>query len=97
MEKHLIEKWQNNTMDEVDEEMFKARLKVVQDKVRNAMSILHDVIDNNEDELAIMGIKMIFYVDSTYFKRPVGGCKVLAGPKPDLREWAEHIKDKCKE
>ena len=97
MEKHLIEKWQNGTMDEVDMEMFKARLKVVQDKVCNAMSILHDVIDNNEDELAIMGIKMIFYVDSIHPKSPVGGCKVLTGPKSELREWAEHIKDVCKE
>ena len=97
MEKHLIEKWQNGTMDEVDKEMFKARLKVVQDKVCNAMSILHDVVDNNEDELAIMGVKMIIYVDSTYPKSAVGGCKVLAGPKPDLCEWADHIKDVCKE
>lgn len=97
MEKHLIEKWQKGTMDKVDTEMFKARLRVVKDKVCNAMSILHDVIDNNEDELDIMGVKMIFYVDSTYPKSPVGGCKVLMGPKRDLCEWADNIKDVCKE
>lgn len=97
MEKHLIEKWRNGTMDEVDKEMFKARLNVVQDKVCKAMDLIHEVIDDNEDELAIMGIKMIVYVDSIYPKSPVGGCKVLTGPKPELREWADHIKDVCKE
>ena len=97
MEKHLIEKWKNGTMDEVDKEMFKARLKVVRDKVCKAMGLMQDVIDNNEDELVIMGVKMILYVDSIYPKSPVGGCRVLAGPKSDLCEWADHIKGVCKE
>ena len=89
MEKHLIEKWQNHTLDEVDKEMFRARLRVAADKIMEGLKALDYAIDQYPDEMKIMGICISLRAGSLYPKSPIGSCRVYLGDKDKLISWAK--------
>lgn len=43
-------------MDEVDEEMFRARLRVASDKIMEGLQAISDAVEQYPDEMKIMGI-----------------------------------------
>ena len=93
MEKSLIEKWQNHTMDEVDKEMFRARLRVAADKITEGLHAIDDAIDQYPDEMKIMGICISLRAGSLYNKSPIGSCRVYLGDKDKLIAWAKEAQE----
>jgi len=91
MEKSLIEKWCNGTMDEVDKDMFRARLRVASDKIMEGLRIINDATTEYEDEMKIMGICIALYVDSVYKKSPIGSGRIIVGETEKLRSYAEDL------
>ena len=89
MEKSLIEKWENHTMDEVDKEMFRARLRVAADKITEGLQAISDAIDQYPDEMKIMGICILLRSGSLYSKSPIGSCRVYVGDKDKLMSWSK--------
>ena len=66
MEKQLMERAANGTIDEVDFEMIKARLSVVISELRSHIDAINVLCDEHEDELKMMGINLVLSVDSTH-------------------------------
>ncbi len=66
MEKSLIERWKNNTMDEVDKAMFRARLSVAADKIIEGLQAISDAIEQYPDEMKIMCICLSLRAGSLY-------------------------------
>ena len=93
MEKSLIEKWKNHTMDEVDKEMFRARLRVAADKITEGLKAIDDAIDQYPDEMKIMGICISLRAGSLYNKSPIGSCRVYLGDKDKLIAWAKEAQE----
>ena len=93
MEKSLIEKWKNHTMDEVDKEMFRARLRVAADKITEGLKAIDDAIDQYPDEMKIMGICISLRAGSLYNKSPIGSCRVYLGDKDKLIAWAKEVQE----
>ena len=93
MEKSLIEKWQNHTMDEVDKEMFRARLRVAADKITEGLHAIDDAIDQYPDEMKIMGVCISLRAGSLYNKSPIGSCRVYLGDKDKLIAWAKEAQE----
>lgn len=91
MQKSLIEKWKNNTMDEVDEEMFRARLRVASDKIIEGLQAIHEATTEYEDEMKIMGISIVLYADSCYNKSPIGTCRIIEGEGNKLRSCSDDL------
>lgn len=71
MEKQLLERAANGTMDEVDFEMFKARLHNTIQELHTHISAINDICDEHEDELKIMGMNIVLAVDSSHKTAPV--------------------------
>lgn len=93
MEKSLIEKWKNHTMDEVDKEMFRARLRVAADKVTEGLQAISDAVEQYPDEMKIMGICVSLRAGSLYDKSPIGSCKIYVGDTDKLRTWAKDLQE----
>lgn len=97
MEQSLIEKWQNNTMDEVDKEMFRARLRVAADKIIEGLKAISYATENYSDEMKIMGICISLRAGSLYSKSPIGSCKMYVGEKDKLMSWARELQKELDE
>lgn len=97
MEKSLIEKWKNNTMDEVDKEMFHARLRVATDKIMEGLKALSDAIEQYPDEMKIMGVCLSLRAGSLYSKSPIGSCKIYVGETEKLMSWAKEMQEELQE
>lgn len=93
MEKSLIEKWKNNNMDEVDKEMFRARLRVASDKIMEGLKAISDAVEQYPDEMKIMGICLSLRAGSLYSKSPIGSCKIYVGDKDKLISWAKELQE----
>lgn len=96
MEKSLIEKWRNDTMDEVDKDMFRARLHVAADKIIEGLRIINEATTEYEDEMKIMGICIALYADSMYKKSPIGSGRIIVGETEKLRHYAEDLLEEIK-
>lgn len=97
MEKSLIEKWKNRTMDEVDKEMFRARLRVAADKITEGLQALSDATEQYSDEMKIMGICLSLRAGSLYSKSPIGSCKIYVGDTDKLRSWSKELQEELEE
>lgn len=93
MQKSLIEKWKNNTMDEVDKEMFRANLRVAANKLTDAFQTISDAMEQYPDELKIMGICISLRAGSLYSKSPIGSCRMYVGDKNKLMFWAKELQE----
>lgn len=93
MQKSLIEKWKNNTMDEVDKEMFRANLRVAANKITDAFQAIIDAMEQYPDELKIMGICVSLRAGSLYSKSPIGSCRMYVGDKNKLMSWAKELQE----
>lgn len=71
MEKQLLERAANGTMDEVDFEMLKARLHNVIEELQAHMHAINDICDEHEDELKMIGMNIVLAVDSTHKISPI--------------------------
>lgn len=93
MEKSLIEKWCNGKMDDVDKEMFRARLRVAANKVMEGLQAISDATDQYPDELKIMGVCLSLRAGSLYSKSPIGSCRIYVGEKNKLMSWAKELQE----
>lgn len=93
MEPSLIEKWKNNTMDEVDKEMFRARLRVAANKIMEGLQALSEATDQYPDEMRIMGICLSLRAGSLYPKSPIGSCKIYVGDTDRLISWSKELQE----
>ena len=93
MEKSLIEKWKNNTMDEIDKDMFRARLRVAANKIMEGLEAISDATETYPDEMKIMGICLAVYADSLYKKSPIGNCRIIVGEPEKLTSYIENMKE----
>ena len=93
MENSLIEKWKNHTMDEVDKEMFRARLRVAADKIMEGLQALSDATEQYPDEMKIMGICVSLRAGSLYPKSPIGSCKIYVGDPDKLMSWSKELQE----
>lgn len=96
MEKSLLEKWKNNTMDEIDKDMFGARLRVAADKIVEGLRIINDATTEYKDELKIMGTCIALYADSMYKKSPIGSGKIIVGETEKLKSYATNLLEELK-
>lgn len=64
MEKQLLERAANGTMDEVDFEMLKARLHNTIEELQSHIHAINEICDEHEDELKIMDLSLVLVVDS---------------------------------
>lgn len=71
MEKQLLERAANGTMDEIDFEMFKARLHNTISELHTHINAISDICDEHEDELKMMGMNIILAVDSSRKMSPI--------------------------
>ena len=93
MEQSLIEKWKNDTMDEIDKEMFRARLRVASDKLMEGLKAVSDAVETYPDEMKIMGICLAVYADSLYKKSPIGSCRILVGAPEKLTSYVADMQE----
>ena len=93
MEQSLIEKWKNDTMDEIDKEMFRARLRVAADKTMEGLKAISDAVETYPDEMKIMGICLAVYADSLYKKSPIGSCRMLVGEPEKLTSYVADMQE----
>ena len=91
MEKALIEKWRNGTMDEVDKEMFRARLRVATNKIMDGLQAISDATELYPDEMRIMGVCLSLRAGSVYPKSPIGSCRIYVGDTDKLMAWAKEM------
>lgn len=96
MEKSLIEKWRNGTMDEVDKDMFRARLRVAADKITEGLQAISDAVELYPDEMKIMGICVSLRAGSLYSKSPIGSCKIYIGDTDKLASWSKELQEELK-
>lgn len=93
MEKSLIEKWKNNTMDEVDKEMFRARLRVAANKIVEGFQTIEYAVDAYSDEMKIMGVCISLRAGSLHSKSPIGSGRIYVGDKDKLISWAKELQE----
>ena len=93
MEKTLLEKWKNHTMDEVDKEMFNARIRVAADKIVEGLDALNTAVEQYPDEMRIMGICLSLRAGSLYSKSPIGSCRILVGDTEKLIAWNKEMQE----
>ena len=93
MENSLIEKWKTHTMDEVDTEMFRARLRVAANKIMEGLQSISDAVEQYPDEMKIMGICISLRAGSLYPKSPIGSCKIYVGDTNKLMSWTKELQE----
>ena len=76
MEKQLMDKIRNHTVDEIDTEMIIARLKakhrelrVILDKITDGLESLSQFCEDNKDEAKLLNIRMCFAFDDELMHR----------------------------
>jgi hypothetical protein len=71
MERQLLERAANGTMDEVDAEMLKARLHNTISELNSHIDAIANICDEHGDELKLMGMNIVLVVDSTCKMSPI--------------------------
>ena len=102
MEKSLLEKLRNGTMDEIDKDMMAARCKNACDRIFNVASDCIDRLDEVckefDDEVRLMGISLVFsgQVKALHRMDKDTECGLVIGTTKNVSALLDKIREELK-